>query len=152
MTTPDSLHEQIAEFVRNVTTAMGITVTVTSENTSDGLRVDISGEEGELLVRRKGEALDSLQHLVNSIWRDQTGRDGRIVVDCLDFRKGKDVELRQMTKFMIERAKMTRVPQEMGPLNSYSRRLVHLEVSLDPGVASESQGDGLVKTIIISPR
>jgi len=53
---------------------------------------------------------------------------------------------------MIEKAKMTRMPQEMGPLNSYSRRLVHLEVSLDPDVASESQGDGLVKTIIISPR
>lgn len=152
MTTHASLHEQIAEFVRNVTTAMGITVTVTSEATADGLRVDISGEEGELLVRRKGEALDSLQHLVNSIWRDQSGRDGRIVVDCLDFRKGKDAELRQMTRFMIERAKMTRMPQEMGPLNSYSRRLVHLEVSLDAGVASESQGDGLVKTIIISPR
>ncbi len=152
MTTHASLHEQIADFVRNVTTAMGITVTVTSEATSDGLRVDISGEEGELLVRRKGEALDSLQHLVNSIWRDQSGRDGRIVVDCLDFRKGKDAELRQMTRFMIERAKMTRVPQEMGPLNSYSRRLVHLEVSLDSGVSSESQGDGLVKTVIISPR
>ena len=93
-----------------------------------------------------------LQHLVNSIWRDQSGRDGRIVVDCLDFRKGKDAELRQMARFMIEKAKMTRTPQEMGPLNSYSRRLVHLEVSLDPEVASESQGDGLVKTIIISPR
>ena len=45
------------------------------------MRVDSSGEEGELLVRRKGEALDALQHLVNGIWRDQTGRDGRIVVD-----------------------------------------------------------------------
>jgi spoIIIJ-associated protein len=152
MTTQASLPEQIAEFVLNVVTAMGITVTVTSEVTPDGTRIDINGEEGELLVRRKGEALDALQHLVNSIWRDQHGRDGRIVVDCLDFRKGKDAELRQMTKFMIERAKMTRMPQEMGPLNSYSRRLVHLEVSLDPGVASESQGDGLVKTIIISPR
>ncbi len=152
MTTQASLHEQIGEFVRNVVTAMGVTVTVTSEVSSDGIRVDISGEEGELLVRRKGEALDALQHLVNSIWRDQSGRDGRIVVDCLDFRKGKDVELRQMTKFMIERAKMTRTPQEIGPLNSYSRRLVHLEVSLDPEVASESQGDGLVKTIVISPR
>jgi spoIIIJ-associated protein len=114
--------------------------------------VDVRGEEGELLVRRKGEALDALQHLVNSIWRDQSGRDGRIVVDCLDFRKGKDAELRQMTRFMIEKAKTTRMPQEMGPLNSYSRRLVHLEVSLDPAVASESQGDGLVKTVIISPR
>lgn len=152
MTTHTSLHEQIGEFVRNVVTAMGIAVTVTSEVTPDGVRVDISGEEGELLVRRKGEALDALQHLVTSIWRDQTGRDGRIVVDCLDFRKGKDAELRQLAKFMIEKAKMTRVAQEMGPLNSYSRRLVHLEVSLDAAVTSESQGDGLVKTILISPR
>lgn len=152
MTTQPSLHEQIGEFVTNVVTAMGITVTVRSEATADGVKVDISGEEGELLVRRKGEALDALQHLVNSIWRDQTGRDGRIVVDCLDFRKGKDAELRQMAKFLIEKAKTTRTPQEMGPLNSYSRRLVHLEVSLDPGVSSESQGDGQVKTVIISPR
>jgi spoIIIJ-associated protein len=150
--TQASLHEQIGEFVTNVVTAMGITVTVRSETTAEGVKVDITGEEGELLVRRKGEALDALQHLVNSIWRDQTGRDGRIVVDCLDFRKGKDAELRQMAKFMIEKAKMTRMPQEMGPLNSYSRRLVHLEVSLDPDVTSESQGDGQVKTIIIAPR
>jgi spoIIIJ-associated protein len=152
MTTQPSLHEQIAEFVRNVVAAMGMHVTVTSEATAEGVRVDISGEEGELLVRRKGESLDALQHLVNSIWRDQTGRDGRIVVDCLDFRKGKDAELRQLAKFMIEKAKLTRAPQEMGPFNSYSRRLVHLEVSLDPDVTSESQGDGQVKTIIISPR
>jgi spoIIIJ-associated protein len=152
MTIPTSLHEQIAEFVRNVVAAMGVNVTVTSEATADGVKVDISGEEGELLLRRKGESLDALQHLVNSIWRDQTGRDGRIVVDCLDFRKGKDAELRQLAKFMIEKAKLTRVPQEMGPLNSYSRRLVHLEVALDPDVTSESQGDGQVKTIIIAPR
>jgi spoIIIJ-associated protein len=131
---------------------MGLNVTVTSGADADGIRVDVSGEEGELLVRRKGEALDALQHLVNSIWRDQSGRDGRIVVDCLDFRKGKDAELRQMAKFLIEKAKTTRMPQEMGPLNSYSRRLVHLEVSLDEGVTSESQGDGLVKTVIIAPR
>src|SRR5829696_179517 len=115
MTTQESLHAQIVEFVRNVVAAMGVNVTVTSQVDADGIRVDISGDEGELLVRRKGEALDALQYLVNSIWRDQSGRDGRIVVDCLDFRKGKDAELRQMAKFMIERAKTTRVPQEMGP-------------------------------------
>lgn len=152
MSTQATLHDQIGDFVRDVVTAMGLDVTVTSSSNADGVRVDISGEQGELLVRRKGEALDALQHLVNSIWRDQTGRDGRIVVDCLDFRKGKDAELRQMARFLIEKAKMTRVPQEMGPLNSYSRRLVHMEVSQDPEVTSESQGDGLVKTIIIAPR
>ncbi|HTV01094.1 MAG TPA: R3H domain-containing nucleic acid-binding protein [Luteitalea sp.] len=152
MSTQATLHEQVGTFVRDVVVAMGLDVTVTSGSDSDGVRVDISGEEGELLVRRKGEALDALQHLVNSIYRDQSGRDGRIVVDCLNFRKGKDAELRQLARFLIEKAKTTGAPQEMGPLNSYSRRLVHMEVSLDAGVTSESQGDGLVKTIIIAPR
>lgn len=152
MTTQATLHEQIGEFVRDVVTAMGLNVVVTASSNADGVRVEITGDEGELLVRRKGEALDALQHLVNSIWRDQTGRDGRIVVDCLDFRKGKDAELRQMARFLIEKVKTTGMPQEMGPLNSYSRRLVHLEVSLDPAVTSESQGDGLVKTVVIAPR
>lgn len=152
MNTQASLSEDIGAFVRDVVAAIGIDVTVTATSGVDGVRVDITGDEGELLVRRKGEALDALQHLVNSIWRDQTGRDGRIVVDCLDFRKGKDAELRQMARFLIEKAKTTGTAQEMGPLNSYSRRLVHLEVSLDPAVSSESQGDGMVKTVIISPR
>lgn len=152
MSTQASLSEEIGAFVRDVVAAIGIDVTVTATAGPDGVRVDITGDEGELLVRRKGEALDALQHLVNSIWRDQTGRDGRIVVDCLDFRKGKDAELRQMARFLIERAKTTGTAQEMGPLNSYSRRLVHMEVSLDPAVSSESQGDGMVKTVIISPR
>jgi spoIIIJ-associated protein len=147
-----TLQDRIGEFVRDVVAAMGLDVQVTSESNADGIRVDISGEQGELLVRRKGEALDALQHLVNSIWREQLSRDGRIVVDCLGFRKGKDAELRQMARFLIEKAKTTRMPQEMGPLNSYSRRLVHLEVSNDPDVTSESQGDGLVKTVIIAPR
>ena len=50
----------------------------------------------------------------------------------MDFRKGKDAELRQMARFMMEKAKTQRRPQEMGPLNPYARRLVHLTVAEDP--------------------
>lgn len=147
------MQQQIERFVRDVVAAMGLDVQVTSEVLEDGgIRADIQGEDGELLVRRKGESLDALQHLVNSIWRDKTGQGGRIVVDCLGFRKSKDAELRQMARFMMEKARISGVPQEMGPLNSYARRIVHLEVSTDPALASESQGDGQVKTVIISPR
>jgi spoIIIJ-associated protein len=147
------VQQQIERFVKDVVAAMGLDVQVTTEVLEDGgIRADIHGDDGELLVRRKGESLDALQHLVNSIWRDKTGQGGRIVVDCLGFRKSKDAELRQMARFMMEKARTTGVPQEMGPLNSYARRLVHLEVSSDPSLSSESQGDGQVKTVIISPR
>lgn len=147
------MQQEIESFVRDVVAAIGIDVEVVSEVLEDGsIRVDVRGEAGELLVRRKGEALDALQHLVSSVFRDKGGHGGRIVVDCLDFRRGKDVELRQMARFMMEKARTTGVAQEMGPLNSYARRLVHLEVSSDPTLSSESQGDGQVKMVVISPR
>ena len=40
----------------------------------------------------------------------------------------------------------------MGPLNSYARRIVHLEVNASTDLVSESQGDGALKTVIISLR
>lgn len=148
------MQQRIETFVRDVVTAMGLDVQVTSELLEDGsIRADVQGEAGELLVRRKGEALDALQHLVNSVFRDKNGgHSGRIVVDCLGFRRSKDAELRQMARFLMDKVKTSGVPQEMGPLNSYARRLVHLEVASEPTLASESQGDGQVKTVIISPR
>jgi spoIIIJ-associated protein len=44
------------------------------------------------------------------------------------------------------------MPQEMGPLNPYERRIVHLAIAEDPGVSSESIGDAFMKTVIISAR
>ena len=77
------------------------------------------------------EALDALQQIVNTAFRRELEDDRSFVVDCMDYRKAKDAELRQMARFMMEKAK-TAGPQEMGPLNPYARRLVHLTVAEDP--------------------
>jgi spoIIIJ-associated protein len=147
-----TLQNEVRQFVADVTAAMGLAVDVVAERLDDGgLRVDVQGEDGTTLLQRKGEALDALQHIVNTAFRHE-GDSQRIVVDCQNFRRGKDIELQQMTKFLIEKVKSTRTPQELGPLNSYARRVVHMEVSLDPEVTSESQGDGQMKTVIIAPR
>ncbi len=145
------LHTRVRDFAKKTVAAMGLPLEVTVVDAGDNIRVELSGEGGETLLRRKAEALDALQQIVNTAFRRELEDDRSFVVDCMDYRKAKDAELRQMARFMMEKARAAG-PQEMGPLNSYSRRLVHLEVSLDPEVASESQGDGLVKTIIISPR
>jgi predicted RNA-binding protein Jag len=57
-----------------------------------------------------------------------------------------------MARFIMEKARTSGMPQEMGPLNPYSRRLVHLTVAEDPQMSSESIGDAYLKTVIISTR
>jgi spoIIIJ-associated protein len=146
------LNERVREFTRSTLAAMGLPLEVEIVDTTDGIRVEISGEGGEQLLRRKAEALDALQVIVNTAFRRQLKDDRSFVVDCLDYRKGKDAELRQMTKFMIEKAKNSGAAQEMGPLNPYARRIVHLTVAEDATMSSESIGDAFLKTVIISVR
>ena len=145
------LHDRVREFTAKTMAAMGLKLDVTVTDTPDGVRVDISGEDGEQLLRRRAEALDALQLIVNTAFRRELNDDRSFVVDCLDYRRGKDAELRQMAKFMMEKAR-TSGPQEMGPLNPYARRIVHLTVAEDPTMSSESIGDAFLKTVIISAR
>ena len=146
------LHGQVRDFVQKTIGAMGVPLEITIQDLPDSVRIDLAGEGGEVLLRRRAEALDALQHIVNTAFRRQLKDDRTFVVDCLEYRKAKDAELRQMAKFMMEKAKSTGAPQEMGPLNPYARRLVHLAVAEDPQLSSESIGDAFMKTVIISLR
>jgi spoIIIJ-associated protein len=145
------LHDRVKAFVERTLTALGVPLEISVSETPDSVRVDLSGDEGEVLLRRRAESLDALQHIVNTAFRRELKDDRSFVVDCMDFRKAKDAELRQMARYMMEKAKSAG-PQEMGPLNPYARRLVHLTVAEDPQMSSESIGDAFLKTVIISSR
>jgi spoIIIJ-associated protein len=146
----DPLDAQVIEFVQRVTSAMGLTLVADVEETGDHIRLNFSGDGADALLRRKGEALDALQVIVNTAFRRDARGDRHYVVDALGFRKGKDAELRQMAQFLMEKARTTGVPQEIGPLNPYARRLVHLTVAEDTTMSSESIGDAFLKTVVIS--
>lgn len=146
----ENLVKQIADFVQDVANAMGLTMTVEVEDTPEAARINLAGEDGGALIRRDGEGLQALQHVVATAFRRQLGEDTRVVVDCNGFRKDKDAELRQMARFMAEKARSTGMPQELGPLNPYDRRIVHLAIAEDPTVSSESIGDAFMKTVIIA--
>ena len=147
-----SLTTEIAGFVQDVVNAMGVALTASVEESAEGTRINLEGEDGGVLVRRGGEGLQALQHLVATAFRKQLGDDNRIVIDCNGFRKDKDAELKQMARFMAERARSTGAPQEMGPLNPYERRIVHMAIAEDPHASSESVGDAFMKTVIISTK
>jgi spoIIIJ-associated protein len=143
---------RIVEFVTAVTTAMGLQLEAAVTETPDLLRVNLTGQGAEWLVRRRGETLNALQHIVSSVFRDSVPEEQRIVVDCLGFRQDKDAELRKMAQFMAGKAIDTGVAQEMGPLNPYERRIVHMAVAEHGDATSESIGDAFMKTVIISAK
>jgi spoIIIJ-associated protein len=148
---PDAT-QPIVDFLTRVTEAMGIRTPVDVEQTDDGPRLNLSGEEAELLVRHRGEPLKALQHVVDMAYGRRLADDKRVFIDALAYRKGKDIELRAMAKLLAEKVKQTGVDQQLGPLNPYERRIVHMAVAEVPGATSESMGDAFSKTVLISLR
>ena len=146
------LERPAVEFLERFLRALGVTGTVNVEQSADGPRLNMDGAEVEILVRHRGEPLKALQHVVDMAFGRKLPENQRLFVDALEYRKGKDTELKQMAKFLAEKAKQTGVDQQLGPLNPYERRLVHLAVGEVAGVTTESVGDAFSKTVLISLR
>ena len=142
-----SATDPIVEFVQDVVDAMGLDLTAAVEEETDGIRINLSGDDCSVLTRRQGEAL---QQIVGAAFRADRNDERRLVVDCNGYRRDKDAELHQMAIFLAGKAKDTGLAQEMGPLNPYERRIVHMAVADIPSVGTESIGDSFEKTVIIS--
>lgn len=146
------LDGRVLDFIQQVTEAMGLDVEADVEETPDHVRVNLSGDGAEVLVRRKAEALDALQVIVNTVFGREVRGERHYVVDAVDYRKGKDIELKQMARLLMDKVRTSGAPQELGPLNPYARRLVHLTVAEDETLSSESIGDAFLKTVVISKK
>jgi spoIIIJ-associated protein len=142
----------IVDFLNRFVDAIGIKATIEVEEGDNGPRLNLAGEDAELLVRHRGEPLKALQHVVDMSFGRTLGDDRRVFVDALGYRKGKDVELKQMAKLLAQKVKDSGVDQQLGPLNPYERRIVHMAVAEVPGVTTESVGDAFSKTVLISRR
>ena len=142
----------IVDFLDRFATALGVKTAIEVEETDNGPRINVAGDDAEILVRHRGEPLKALQHVVDMAYGRSLPDDKRVFVDALEYRKGKDIELRHMAKFLAEKAKQTGTDQQLGPLNPYERRIVHIAVAEISGVTTESVGDAFSKTVLISLR
>ena len=148
----NDIPRSIEDFLQRFVSALGMKATVHVDQTPDGPRLNLDGDEAEILVRHRGEPLKALQHIVDTAFGRALPGEQRVFVDALEYRKGKDIELRRMAKLLAEKARETGLDQQLGPLNPYERRLVHLAVAEIPGATTESIGDAFSKTVLISIR
>jgi predicted RNA-binding protein Jag len=57
----NDLNASVTGFLKDVTKALGLALEVSVEVQEDHTRMDLEGSGGEVLLRRKAEALDALQ-------------------------------------------------------------------------------------------
>ena len=143
----ESVRELVGEMLDHLDWALDVEVHGDDPET---LRVELYGEDREILVRNRAEVLEVFQYLTNRIFGREL-RSRRVVVDSDGYRAQKEAELQENAARISERVKLTGQEEELGSMNPYERRIVHLAVAELEGVTTESEGDGVMKRVVILP-
>ncbi len=113
--------------------------------------VNFTGEDAGLLLARGAEALNALEHLVERlVARHEPGR-WSVRLDANGYRASRERELAMMARKAAEQVKKYRQPFTFSALNAAERRVIHLTLSADPGVRTESVGQGDDRKVIVHP-
>ncbi|HTR02085.1 MAG TPA: R3H domain-containing nucleic acid-binding protein [Thermoanaerobaculia bacterium] len=116
-------------------------------STGDELLFELFGDDVEPLLANKGEGLTGLEVLVGRIASKRVGRPVHARLDAEGFRANRQEALQELARTSAEEVRRTKRPQLLPPLAPWERRLVHLALSEDPELETESEGDGFLKRV-----
>lgn len=115
-------------------------------------QVDISTPDSGLLIGYHGETLNSLQLILGVIIYNKVGEWQRIVVDIGDYRKAREQSIKEMVERIAEEVVQSGTPVTLPLTTSYERRIVHLMLTDNVKVTSESSGEGKERRLTIKLR
>lgn len=146
--------KQLEEVSKELLALMATKSEVSVDYDKDGevfiVNIEASDETG-LLIGKKGETLSSIQTVLGILFKQKTGEWNKIVVNVGDYREKEEDYLKNLAASTAARAKETGTPQNLYNLKAWQRRVVHLALSEDKDITTESEGEGGDRYLTIKP-
>lgn len=117
----------------------------------DYVKINLEGKDAALFTANGGTALEALEFLTNKIVARRLGVGAKIVVDVNGFRENRERRLIKMAREAADKAKRTRKPVSLPPMNAKERRIVHLALKDRRDVHTRSAGEGERRHVVVYP-
>ena len=121
------------------------------DDAAGGPVIDIAGPDSGLLIGRRGNTLQSLQFIVQSIVRQQFEEEVRVSLDVEQYRQRREDSLREMADRVANRVAQTGRGITLEPMTPYDRRVIHMYLGEREGIRTESVGYGEGRKVQIIP-
>ncbi|MDQ3864728.1 MAG: protein jag [Actinomycetota bacterium] len=148
---PEELLDEIRILVSSILEAMGFEASVEVYDAGEFIAADVAPDNTALFIGQKGETIDALQYLVNVAAFRERPFFKRVVLDAEGYRQRRVEAIQGMAHRTARRAVRERRSVEMPPMNSSERRVVHLFLSDNPRVTTESEGTGDNRRVKVFP-
>jgi spoIIIJ-associated protein len=146
MFTPMETWEQI---IRNLLTGVGF-ADYRLELSEDGNRNAVFIYENELFVKENLPMIvESMNHILQMIAKKNSAKP--IFLDVNNYRQERETLIAELARAAAKKVMTTKAEVALPVMNSYERRLVHVELAMHPDVKTESIGEGKERYIVIKP-
>lgn len=101
---------------------------------------NIVGENLGVLIGYHGEAMEAIQHLVNTYLYSKLKGAKRVFVDVSGYREKRNNDLRSLANKIASKVLENKRSYRLDPMNSFERRIIHEELSKTPHILTHSEG------------
>jgi spoIIIJ-associated protein len=148
---PEGDINSVVDFINRILELSDLELDAVVEPVGEAIKVQVRGEDRALLLGHNAELLDALEYLGNRMFAHTVGEDKHLVFDSGSYRAQREKELRLMAEKAAEKVRASRIPFTFDPMTPNERRIIHLALSEDTSVRSESQGNGENRKVTIYP-
>ena len=148
---PSSTEERIEQFVKGLLEHMGSDAVPHAMKTADeSYSVDLVGENLGILIGRRGETLDAIQHLANYAVNRGQNKRVRINVDAENYRLKREESLQRLAQKVAGKVTKYRRNITLEPMNAYERHVIHATLQDYPDVTTYSTGTEPNRRIVVA--
>jgi spoIIIJ-associated protein len=150
----EALEELLRKMKLNarVAVAPDVEVEETAESEVQPIALEVTGDDLGILIGRRGETLAALQYVVRLIVAHHEKARVPLTIDVEGYRQRRYRSLRELALRLAQKAASTKQAMTLEPMPADERRIVHLALSVNPDVVTQSVGEGEMRKVMIMPR
>lgn len=105
-----------------------------------------------ILIGYHGRTLSAIQRILSLIVFRHLNQWPKIILDIGGYRQKREEALKKMALSIAQKVKFSGQEQELPPMSAPERRIIHLVLSKDSKVETESIGEGKERRVVVKPK
>ena len=147
----NTAHEKVYNFVNGLLEHMGVRANIEITDKEDGgINVNLSGKGMGVVIGRRGETLDAIQHLTNYAVNHGSEKRLHVSVDAEEYRAKREEALVRLAEKMAAKAIKYKRSMALEPMNSYERHVIHAALQDYEGVSTSSIGTEPNRRVVVA--
>ena len=148
----EALEELLKRMKLTAQVEMGSDTPETSEWEVAPIALEVKGDDLGILIGRRGETLAALQYVLRLIVAHHQKARVPLTIDIEGYRQRRYRSLRELALRLAQKAISTGQSMTLEPMPADERRMVHLALSVNPDVVTQSIGEGEMRKVVIMPQ